>query len=145
MKGPAGARGGRCTPNAPSRFDPGWSYQTKTMSQRNSEYKRQPGDLYITPPWVVECLHPYLRGIAKYVWEPAAGTGKMADALRSLGYEVHASDISDGRDFLKAQSLPSDRIQAIVTNPPFSTAREFIERALDLTAAVGRDRDVTAL
>lgn len=107
-----------------------------TVTQRISGYVRQGNDLYETPAWVVEALSPHLRALALHVWEPAAGSGKMVEALRSLGYRVHASDLATGDDFLKA-SLPSNAIQAIVTNPPYGIGQAFIEHALALTKPVG--------
>jgi hypothetical protein len=44
--------------------------------------------------------------------------------------------LATGTDFLKA-SLPSDQIQAIVTNPPYGIGQAFIEHALALTKPVG--------
>jgi hypothetical protein len=54
----------------------------------------------------------------------------MVKALVRGGHPVVASDISEGVDFLTT-TLPG--WQAIVTNPPFGLAQDFIERALELT------------
>jgi hypothetical protein len=70
------------------------------------------------------------------VWEPAAGDGRMVDALTAAGVQVIAgSDVADragGRfalaNFLEAP-LP-DGCTAIITNPPFNQAAKFIRRAL---------------
>jgi hypothetical protein len=62
------------------------------------------------------------------VWEPACGSGKMVAALRQAGFDVIGSDIATGADFL-GQPAKSG-IAAIITNPPYALAREFIERAL---------------
>ncbi len=128
------------------------------MSQRISGHKRKAGDNYETPAWVVDCLLNHCIAKAKlqaaaarkeggasidgapprsgwigdgnFIWEPAAGRGKMVAALRARGYRVHATDIKHTRtDFLK-QYAPS---KCIVTNPPYSLAQEFIEHALALT------------
>jgi hypothetical protein len=103
------------------------------VSQRWSGYTRSVGDLYHTPDWVTRTLLPALRPISR-IWEPAAGQGKMTGALRDAGYDVIATDIADGVDFLaEAQHHGAE---AIVTNPPFNRAREFIEHALDLMETV---------
>ena len=107
------------------------------MAQRISGYLRKPNDAYETPAWVTDALVPYLRTLALHVWEPAAGTCKMVDALRNAGFRVTATDIATGVDFLESHALPSVQIQAIVTNPPYSDAQPFIERALALTKPVG--------
>ena len=97
------------------------------MSQRGSGYERKALDLYDTPAWVTAALLPHLPGV-RAVWEPAAGSGKMVEALRAGGLTVEASDIAGGKDFLT--SAPPVELDAIVTNPPYMLAREFIERAL---------------
>jgi len=99
------------------------------MSQRESGYERKERDLYETPEWVTLALKPHLNGITT-VWEPAAGGGKMVTALTKMGFEVEASDIADGVDFLKCDKTGYD---AVITNPPYALAQEFIEHALDLS------------
>ena len=66
------------------------------MSQRESGYKRIKGDCYETPEWVTRALLPHLGNI-KSVWEPAAGSGKMARVLEAAGLQVLSTDISAGR------------------------------------------------
>jgi hypothetical protein len=103
------------------------------MSQRESGYQRKALDSYETPAWVTECLLPHIDGV-RSVWEPAAGAGQMAQALSAAGLQVTATDISTGHDFLLATARPVD---AIVSNPPYSLAQEFIEHALALTKPSG--------
>jgi hypothetical protein len=92
------------------------------------------------------------RRIAETIWEPACGDGRMAEVLAAAGYRVVASDIADhgygarGMDFLDPSAwrgadqldptIPVPRCAAIITNPPFDRAREFVVRALELTRAV---------
>jgi hypothetical protein len=71
------------------------------MSQRGSGYERKERDLYETPEWVTEALMPHLPAELR-IREPAAGSGRMVQALRAGGYVVEASDIAQGRDFLLA-------------------------------------------
>lgn len=98
------------------------------MSQRDSGYERRQRDLYETPEWVTFALLPHLRrGIN--IWEPACASGKMVRVLETLGGEVAATDIDGGVDFLEA-SLPSGSWDAIITNPPYEKATEFIQHAL---------------
>jgi hypothetical protein len=101
------------------------------MSQRESGYQRMPLDRYETPSWVTLGLVPHLPKINGGIWEPASGGGKMIAALRQAGFDVIGSDIADGVDFLHHPS-PKTGICAIITNPPYALAREFIEHALDL-------------
>jgi hypothetical protein len=51
---------------------------------------------------------------------PACGTGKMAAALRQAGFDVVASDIAQGVDFL--DDPPQLGVSAIITNPPYALA-----------------------
>jgi hypothetical protein len=85
------------------------------MSQRDSGYERKERDLYETPAWVTEALLPHMR-LCQTIWEPAAGPGKMVQVLGRVA-QVTATD-------------------AIVTNPPYELATEFIERALSFQRPV---------
>lgn len=104
------------------------------MAQRNGGYERLPMDLYQTPDWVTEALVPHIPKRVKDVWEPAAGNNDVVKTLRHHGYNVRASDIKSGKDFLKAIVMQG---QAIITNPPYGwkgkEAEQFTERALMLT------------
>lgn len=111
------------------------------MSQRESGYERKDRDLYETPEWVTQALMDHFK-FSQSVWEPAAGSGKMSTILRKE-YIVCESDIHplnetiEPFDFLKADYLPNNT-WAIITNPPYQHATEFIEKALDLTGNVGK-------
>jgi hypothetical protein len=94
-------------------------------------------DLYVTPSWVTEELLRHVN-IAPYVLEPACGDGAMMATLLDAGHEVWASDIhplcgnAGTADFLSPGFSCSREIGAIVTNPPFNLATEFVERSIDL-------------
>lgn len=98
------------------------------MSQRESGYERIAFDRYETPSWATAALVPHIPGYVKSVLEPACGTGKMVDVLAPL-FTVTASDIQEGQDFFGVLACPDD---AIVTNPPYAIAQDFIEHALHL-------------
>jgi hypothetical protein len=100
------------------------------MSQRESGYDRVERDLYETPEWVTAAL--LAEGFRKpnVVWEPACGSGKMLRMLEMLDAEVYGTDIHEtGDDFLSLVHSPAD---AIITNPPYELATEFVEHALTL-------------
>src|SRR5208282_1815687 len=90
---------------------------------------REGRDFWPTPP----CLTGVLIGDvlprlpAGQIWEPAAGDGRLAEAMRSAGRIVVASDIED-RDFL-TDSSPGV-FASVVTNPPYNMLNAFINRAL---------------
>jgi hypothetical protein len=98
------------------------------MSQRWSEYARQPFDLYETPEWATKAVVPFLPQNAT-ILEPACGGGKMVRALQACGFNVCGQDIQTGRDFFDTKACDAD---AIVTNPPFKLATNFIEHSLKL-------------
>jgi hypothetical protein len=97
------------------------------VSQRDSGYKRKRNDNYATPDWVTKAICPYISIRALHVWEVAPGAGHMVKSLKDFGLRVWSSPV----DFLTSD-LISDRVGAIVTNPPFGKSQEFIEHALEL-------------
>ena len=104
------------------------------MSQRESGYERKERDLYETPEWVTEALLPHLPGM-RLIWEPACGSGKMADVLRKE-FPVAATDIERGADFLSRAMPKPPECDAIITNPPYEYGPAFCERALHLMESV---------
>lgn len=97
-------------------------------------------DLYETPP---EAVYALLRveSLPHLVWEPACGPGNIVEVLRDAGYAVAATDLVDygcpgqasGRDFLMETTPAAD---AIVTNPPFKLAEQFVAKARELVPKV---------
>ena len=108
------------------------------MSQRDSGYERRENDLYETPAWVTYALLPHLPERVGFVLEPAAGSGKMVDVLKTR-FRVEATDITTGFDFLDASDISHD---AVITNPPYERATDFVLRALLLMA---RTRGLVAM
>jgi hypothetical protein len=107
------------------------------MSQRASGYARQALDDYQTrAPWITEAVIRHFPRRPSCIWEPAAGEGFMVRALRAAGFQVHSTDINCpgniDQNFLHFTLPPTTYIDAIVTNPPYSHATEFIEHALNL-------------
>jgi hypothetical protein len=101
------------------------------MSQRESGYERVAFDQYETPAWATRALVPHIPERVRNIWEPACGSGKMVAEL-SRTHSVGGTDIQSGEDFFSTQGYGGD---AIITNPPYSIAQEFIEHALELTMA----------
>lgn len=77
------------------------------MAQRNSEYERIEGDLYVTPKWVWQALYEVEDFEGAYDCAPKNATF----------------------DFL---SLRTTR-ERIATNPPFNLADQFVRHALAMT------------
>lgn len=95
-------------------------------------------DLYETPDVAIAALCQS-RTLPQKIWEPACGPGQIVRFLRGAGHDVVATDLVDygceqsqaRRDFLMERSAP-DGVQAIVTNPPFKLAEQFVTHAKSL-------------
>lgn len=127
----------------------------KAIITSYKKWERKPADLYPTPVDGTESLIEVLKGMKRSdgtpiqtIWEPACGDGRLARVLEWHGFKVIATDIRDfpgygygGLDFLRESpggkwGWAVGEIDAIVTNPPFSLAEEFIRRALSYTPNV---------
>jgi hypothetical protein len=119
------------------------------MLDHSRQVQRSPlserrGDCYDTPPVAVLALvrvETFLQQ-PRRILEPCCGHGNIVCVLREAGHDVVATDLNDRGcpestsciDFL----LPGPRIEcdAIVTNPPFVLAEEFVATALERAPVV---------
>lgn len=102
---------------------------------------RNKTDYYRTPPDVTLALLNFLENqghmdTSYTIWEPACGTGEMAEVMKEKGYSVFCTDRYPtgygnpiAMDFLVSY-LPE--FDWIITNPPFSMAEEFIRHAREM-------------
>ncbi len=107
---------------------------------------RKPADLYPTPRDVTISLLHYIQDLlppGKVVLEPACADGQMSKVLEEFGYKVYSTDLRPdvqygfgGIDFLDASYIHHVEYDAVITNPPFGAARQFIERALEMAPIV---------
>lgn len=98
-------------------------------------------DDFPTPLWATRALtHHVIPSATGVVWEPAANRGYMVRALSEHFDTVIGSDFNDYGagfpviDFLDGPT-PADygqKVDWIITNPPFNKAEEFSLRALEL-------------
>jgi hypothetical protein len=117
--------------NEPAAYRP----QKAPLSERGD-------DLYESPPEAVRALLN-VEQLPQRIWECACGPGAIVRVLRAAGHIVHATDLVNygcpdseaGVDFLLERHVPPG-IEAIVTNPPFKLAAQFVEHALDLCPLV---------
>ena len=116
-----------------------WTGNSKAIyschgASNHSDTEREVNDYYATPPSAVEMLLK-LENFSKSIMEPACGQGHIAEVLRSHGYTVCATDLINrgygvgGVDFFNINE-PTD--MDIITNPPYSMAKEFVERAMEI-------------
>lgn len=77
------------------------------------------------------------------IWEPACGEGHISKVLQAHGYQVISTDLvyrgfgdPEPLDFLKEtlDGFEGD----IITNPPYSTGLEFVQRALESVRPGGK-------
>lgn len=110
-------------------------------ANNHCEHERENNDYYATDP---EALKVFLNRIDedgirlhKNIWECACGEGHLSEVLKSRGYKVWSTDLVDrgygsgNTDFLK--SIPDSWCGDILTNPPYKYAKEFVEKALEVT------------
>ena len=99
-----------------------------------SAIDRNSTDFYPTPENVTTALSDYLKISGMTIWEPACGEGHMARSLEKSGAIVIATELNyqnyglGGIDFLNSDYVECD---AIITNPPFKYAEEFINKCID--------------
>lgn len=111
-------------------------------ASNHSGGEREIDDYYATDPKALEVFLDKIDedGIRlhKNIWECACGEGHLSEVLKSRGYSVKSTDIIDRGysetspvDFLKTNSYiyKGD----ILTNPPYKYAKEFVEKAMEVT------------
>lgn len=117
---------------------------SSAVMQQRSEPKRSLDD-FPTPPWATRALCEALIASGHVlsvaiVREPAANRGFMVRPLSEYFLDVKASDIADYgcgwplEDFLFPYQI--EEVDWTITNPPFTLADRFVERALE-TSRVG--------
>lgn len=100
------------------------------MSSTGRGLPREANDFYPTPKWLTRAIVPKVTNNPYTIFEPACGTGAIVDVMREAFPEayVYATDLTTGQDFLTTP--PRREFNLIITNPPFSLAQEFIDRAM---------------
>lgn len=94
------------------------------MAALKPKGERKEYDVYETPEWAVKCLFdlvPIRKGW-KYM-EPCRASGRFYNEL-PIGSAW--GEIREGVDYL---NTPYNRVDCIITNPPYSLAQEFVEKA----------------
>jgi hypothetical protein len=110
----------------------------KSAQAGQHSYKERQNDCYETPACAVEALLR-IESIPHSVWEPACGPGAIVRVLRDHGHSVFATDLHpygcglSGIDFLTAGHRMTD---AVVTNPPYQLAEQFVRHALEFSPLV---------
>jgi hypothetical protein len=80
-----------------------------------------------------------IEAMARAIWDPACGHGRIVAARRSAGYRVYPSDLDShgcpdadsGVNFM-SEGLPPFRVGAVVTAPPLGFAGDIVSHALKI-------------
>ena len=110
-------------------------------ASNHTEKEREKNDYYATDPKALEIFLNKIKQddieLHKKIWECACGQGHLSKVLEKEGYDVYSTDLIDrgyGKgnvDFLKLK--PNIWCGDILTNPPYKYAKEFLEKAMQVT------------
>lgn len=104
----------------------------KNFSCNNSTGKRRKSDFYETPYSMTRhILNRLPINKNETILEPSCGNGAISKVLKEFGIKkVIENDISRGQDFLEYEG---EKVDWIVTNPPFSLTQEFIKKGKEIS------------
>lgn len=113
----------------------GTSSTFKTIGASNHcGHERQAEDYYATEFLATDLLCEIER-FQNPILEPSCGEGHISKRLIAHGYEVVSRDLVDRGYGEVADFLAMDNVEwegDIITNPPYSFAQEFVEKALSI-------------
>jgi len=101
------------------------------MSATNRGAERREADFYATPLASFERILVFLPADSKF-YDPCCGDGRLIIRMQHAGLHAKGADIRPAapgfpvKDYL-LDATPRD---FVISNPPFSLAREFVEHAL---------------
>lgn len=107
--------------------------------------EREEHDFYATHPNAIIPLMKLLEwsdNAPKLVWENSCGQGHLSKMLEVYGHKVISTDLIDrgygvpGVDFLKPNFYDTLPYDAIIMNPPYKYAQEFLEKSLNIAPTV---------
>jgi len=117
-----------------------WKGNTKSVystmgASNHSIDERETNDYYASDPKVAELLLT-LESFDNNIWECSAGEGHLSKVFMKNGYSVKSTDLID-RGFCEGNiDFLSDTITTwdgdIITNPPYTLAKEFIQKSLSI-------------
>ena len=98
----------------------------KMRSQANRNYKSD--DEVMTPEYLAEALVNHFKPSGK-ILEPCKGTGNF---LKFLPEDTLWCEISEGKNFFDF----NDKVNWIITNPPWSQIRKFLQHSMEISKNV---------
>lgn len=109
----------------------------KTLGASNhTDEERESNDFYATDPVAIDLLAKKVN-LPKQILEPSCGEGHLSIRLEELGHNVKSYDLvnrgyGERKDFFSITEAPFNGDFAIVTNPPYKFATEFVLHSLEL-------------
>ena len=100
-------------------------------NQEKISLPRNAYDFYPTPEWCYENL-PIDWSLFKTAHEPCKGDGRIVSFLENKGIETSWTEIQEGKDYFEWDG----EVDLILTNQPFSIAKEFIEHSMMCSTTV---------
>ena len=106
---------------------------------------REENDFYATPPSSVEDLLNNYKIEGNSFYEPCVGQGHISKVLKQhfpnakivetdLIYRgVGIGDVDFVKTDVLSNVLENEKVDWVITNPPFKYAKEFIQKSLDIT------------
>lgn len=103
-------------------------------ASNHTDKERQSEDFYATDPIAAELLLE-IEQFDGDIWECACGENHLANVFKEHGYNVRTSDIIarvEGTEIIDFLNYNDKWDGNIITNPPYSKAKEFIEKSLEI-------------
>lgn len=113
-----------------------------SLAGTSTTRQRVENDFYATPFYATEAII-HKEALIGNILEPAAGQGHISKVIRDWypRSEIVSTDLVDRGDPFNMGIIPNidfltydfgRKFDNVITNPPFSLAKEFVERALSL-------------
>lgn len=107
----------------------GEATKPKSEKRRLVPARNQPeNDLVMTPRYLATHIVDFYSPSGRLL-DPARGQGAFYEALRRYSDDVHWCEVREGVDFLRWRQP----VDWIITNPPWSQLREFLQHAMRLS------------
>lgn len=106
---------------------------TTLGASNHSDKERVEHDYYATSPIATRMLLEKEK-FSPNIWECASGGDHIVKVLKEAGYNVWATDIVDRTGHTEILDFLTSDVKFdgdIITNPPYSMAQTFVEKALD--------------
>lgn len=95
------------------------------MSRQVAGVRLNSTDFYPTPMWCLENLDIDWSKFSS-AHEPGKGDGRIYEWMQTKNLKSSYTEITEGLDFFDWE----EKVDLIITNPPFSLAQEFIDHSL---------------